>query len=189
MAGLLCVEKCGRPRKNGRFCWHCYKRSARETPAQREKRREQGRAADKARQCQKQEYMRDWVSRNPDRMAAYAQRRLAKMTPEKKKAAAEYKRERHSGWTAEHFEAAWQLQSGRCALCGVVMRREGRSSTSVAADHHEPDGVKTPRALLCVLCNRTLGFYEKTQRPNGLRLDAYERYLAAHALARPWPPV
>ncbi len=75
------------------------------------------------------------------------------------------------------FDAAWVSQDGDCKICGCAMCRTGRLPTSVAADHTERGGVKIPRALLCMICNRALGFYERHQRVAGLRLAAYEDYL------------
>lgn len=100
--------------------------------------------------------------------------------PEVKRKQAALKRKLNSGWTDEAFEAAWRAQDGDCAICTCAMARKGRMPTSVCADHTERDGVKIPRALLCNICNRALGLYEKIQRPVGLVLEPYELYLAAH---------
>lgn len=71
------------------------------------------------------------------------------------------RRWRHSGWSAEQFELAWQQQAGCCAICSISMAKVGRSSDSVCADHDHTTS-KT-RALLCRKCNAHLGIFERRQ--------------------------
>lgn len=81
---------------------------------------------------------------------------------------------------------AWQ--HGRCAICPRLME-PGRGRHAECADHFEtvngapvrngsPESIKHPRGLLCSPCNKALGFYESSQRPAGLVIEPYERYLA-----------
>lgn len=79
-------------------------------------------------------------------------------------------RERRTGFSPELVEQLRELQQGRCGICGVEMKVGGRQNHCETADHHEPEGVKTPRGLLCRLCNRDLGVYEKMKR---LGAEAY----------------
>ena len=74
--------------------------------------------------------------------------------------------------------AAMKLaQGGRCAICRVTLT-EGNGASSMQRDHcHD---CNSPRGLLCSSCNFSLGHYEKYQHRNGLILEAYDRYLAAH---------
>lgn len=80
-----------------------------------------------------------------------------------------------SGFTPELVAACLEVQLGHCAICP---RRDPD-----CADHSEATGCKVPRGLLCNWCNLALGFYEKHQRPAGLRIDAYENYLDASPAA------
>lgn len=79
------------------------------------------------------------------------------------------------GFSAELVAALRAASAGACCLCGVVMGR-GRGPKSECADHDH--ATKTPRGLLCRACNSAIGFYEKHQRPAGLRIQQYEAYLA-----------
>lgn len=78
------------------------------------------------------------------------------------------KRMWQNGWPQELFDAAWQEQQGRCAICSCQMFREGRLPNSVCADHDHQTG--RPRKLLCRQCNLQLGVYEKHR-------DRFEAYL------------
>ncbi len=67
------------------------------------------------------------------------------------------------------------LQEGKCAICTRTMGR-GKGAHTECADHCHNS--KEPRGLLCSSCNKSLGIYEKHQRPLGLRWDVYEQYLS-----------
>lgn len=77
----------------------------------------------------------------------------------------------NAGFTESIEQRCLAVQFGRCAIC--------RAPDTSCADHTEVAGVKVPRGMLCNWCNLALGFYEGYQRPAGLRLDAYEKYLDA----------
>ncbi len=81
----------------------------------------------------------NWAARNRDRIRARF-------------------RLRDTGWTAEAFEAAWQRQDGRCAICSVQLVQEWKKPNTVAADHCHRTG-KT-RELLCSACNRAIGLFD-----------------------------
>lgn len=101
-------------------------------------------------------------------------------------------------WTEEDQRAAWReanlrcvrgrngftkalilelraQQEGRCAICRVQLV-PGRTDASECADHCHVS--LRPRGLLCFTCNKSLGHYEKIQRPRGLVLEPYDQYLA-----------
>jgi hypothetical protein len=60
---------------------------------------------------------------------------------------------RKFGVTPEQYEAMWQAQDGRCAIC---MNREGRRRFAVDHDHN----TNVVRALLCSRCNDAIGRFE-----------------------------
>ncbi len=81
-------------------------------------------------------------------------------------------RKYNTGFTDDLFRACLEHQGHRCAICTVPLV-EG----TWQADHHEPEGVKVPRGVLCRSCNLSLGHYEKHQRRNGLVLPPYDEYI------------
>ncbi len=116
------------------------------------------------------------VAFTPEQRKAYRQRedvkakeRLRDATPERRHKAKAGWLLRDTGWTWARREAAWAEQDGRCNICS-------RASEKLNCDHEHSS--KKPRALLCQACNLSLGYYEKWQRPAGLVIEPYERYLA-----------
>lgn len=65
--------------------------------------------------------------------------------------AARYNRLCSTGWTEDRYQRALAEQGGLCAICGT---RE------VLVCDHDHDS-KSPRALLCTLCNTRLGWFER----------------------------
>lgn len=57
------------------------------------------------------------------------------------------------GWTEDDYEAQFEKQHGRCAICGK--RQEGKR---LAADHDHK--TNKARGLLCAKCNVGLGMFE-----------------------------
>lgn len=58
----------------------------------------------------------------------------------------------YSGWTKSRYQTALENQGGKCAICG--------DGGTLARDHcHITD---TPRKLLCIKCNRSLGAFERS---------------------------
>ncbi len=80
----------------------------------------------------------------------------------------ESKRKKRTGWGVEAFQAAWEAQRGRCAICMVPMRKDKKAHNSVMADHCH--AAKATRALLCSGCNRGLGCFHDD--PEALRRAA-----------------
>lgn len=62
---------------------------------------------------------------------------------------------RRWGLTIEQYDAMLDAQGGVCAICGTHNQNKRR----FAVDHDHSIG--TIRGLLCVLCNTSLGMYEK----------------------------
>lgn len=81
------------------------------------------------------------------------------------------KRRWYSGWTQEQFDAAWEVQGGRCSICQALMRREGTNADSVCADHDHETGQR--RDLLCRRCNAHLGIYEKHKNVFGVYIEKH----------------
>lgn len=75
-------------------------------------------------------------------------------------------------------------QRGQCAICSVPMVAVRHKLNSENWDHCHKSG--QPRGLLCSACNTSLGVYEKSQRPAGLRLLAYEAYLISPPVSILW---
>lgn len=64
------------------------------------------------------------------------------------------------GWSPERFDKAWQDQNGKCAICEVALNRDiGVNKMSACADHDHT--TLEPRGILCNVCNRQLGSFEK----------------------------
>lgn len=94
-------------------------------------------------------------------------------TPAGKAANARARRKHLTGWTDDLTEAALAAQDGLCAICSREMGED------MCRDHEHVRPPK-PRALLCRACNISLGYYETWQKPAGLQLEPYERYIARY---------
>ncbi len=93
------------------------------------------------------------------------------------KAAARWARiKRETGFTRELFDSAMGAQGAKCAICPRALE----SLSETCCDHEHGTSPAKPRALLCRACNLSLGYYETWQRPAGLVIEPYERYLAQH---------
>jgi hypothetical protein len=79
---------------------------------------------------------------------------------------------RNSGgslFTIIDFDYAYQVQQGRCKICGVHQSDHGRA---LAVDHNHKTGFF--RSLLCVSCNTKVAVIESDVYPKALE------YLKAH---------
>ncbi len=87
---------------------------------------------------------------------------------------------RRFGLTPIDYDAMLVAQCGLCAICGEPERtiRHGKV-VALAVDHDHATG--TVRGLLCVRCNRMLGFMER----NELLLTNARDYLGWAAAGRP----
>jgi len=89
-------------------------------------------------------------------------RQCLRNTPERKASSKAYadkysRRDRlkhHYGITPDEWDAMFKAQDGKCALCG----EPPRGKTNLCVDHDHTTG--QVRALLCVPCNRALGYFE-----------------------------
>lgn len=62
---------------------------------------------------------------------------------------------RNFGITLEQYNTLLEQQKGKCAICGKMEWR------ALAVDHNHDDG--RVRGLLCSVCNKNLGVYEKNK--------------------------
>ncbi|MEY4507960.1 MAG: Citrobacter phage [Pseudomonadota bacterium] len=84
------------------------------------------------------------------------------------------RRRTRMGCTPEMADKLRELQHGRCAICPASLVPNTKQEH---LDHDHGSGLV--RGFLCNICNITLGMYERRQRPAGLRLEPYEKYLAS----------
>jgi hypothetical protein len=144
-------------------------------------------------------YQKAWRAANPEKGAAYreanrerlreANRRYYRKNKEKvsarilacRRANPEVARAANRRWSTgfcgQLVGALRKFQAGACAICAVHLNVEKRlSRQGECADHCHATG--QPRGLICQACNTALGLYEKHQRPAGLVIEPYEKYLA-----------
>ncbi len=103
--------------------------------------------------------------------------RWHKSTPKGRQKNREANRKCLTGWSADDVSRVWTEQSGACAICTRPMLPSGQQAESMAVDHCHT--TKRPRGLLCSICNRSLGNYEKHQRAT-IVIDVYEVYLSKY---------
>jgi hypothetical protein len=110
------------------------------------------------------DYMRQWRDENAKVVAAYSKAYAVqyRQKPEVRQTLWERNLWKNYKMTPGEFNALWEKQNGRCAICAVNMSPRGRSTDSVAVDHHHGSGAV--RGLLCQACNRGLGlFYDNPE--------------------------
>jgi hypothetical protein len=109
---------------------------------------------------------------------AEARARAAKRRP---RAAAQASRKCRSGFTEELVQVCLAAQKRACRICSVPLTLAAKSLARMHCDHCHVSG--KPRGLLCAACNSALGYYERSQRPAGLRIAQYEMYLHAPTIS------
>lgn len=95
-------------------------------------------------------------------------------------------RAQRTGVSVDHILRCRRKQGGKCGICPATMEADSNHGHSECIDHCHTTG--EARGLLCRACNLALGLYEKSQRPAGLRIEAYETYLDRPPFRRPLPP-
>ena len=94
-----------------------------------------------------------WLKNNPEKAKEMRRRQKLKA---------------HFGITPEEYTRIFQLQNGRCAICG---RHQIDLNKTLSVDHcHETGKV---RGLLCMQCNLKLGHYEKSKH----LISAFNTYI------------
>lgn len=112
-------------------------------------------------------YLREWRANNPDRLKEHARARRANPEYQNKHRIESRKyyeknpdayRERNLrqnfGITLDEYREMEAAQDGKCAVCG----EKCKSGRSLAVDHNHETG--EIRALLCMNCNRAIGWMQ-----------------------------
>ena len=63
-----------------------------------------------------------------------------------------------------HYNATWEKQEGRCAICGALFFRGVKPYPNADHHHRDPDGRGPFRGILCggkTRCNFRLGLFER----------------------------
>jgi hypothetical protein len=63
------------------------------------------------------------------------------------------------GLSLLQLETMWEEQEGKCKLCLIPLEWAGKGKNKMCIDHDHKTG--RVRGLLCDVCNRGLGFYER----------------------------
>ena len=114
---------------------------------------------------------------DPDKWRRQCAESRARSAARRPRASAEASRKCRSGFTEDLVRLCLAAQKKRCAICKIFLTLESKSLARMHCDHCHAS--KRPRGLLCVACNAGLGYYERGQRPAGLRIAQYEAYLLA----------
>lgn len=101
-------------------------------------------------------YDRKWREDNIDR-AEYTRtyNQNYQSNPENQEKQWERKLLRNYSMTPTEFNALWDSQDGRCAVCKVPLEPRGRTKKSAAVDHNHATG--KVRGILCRGCNTGIG--------------------------------
>lgn len=102
-------------------------------------------------------YFDKYNSARKEKLSAYMRKRRVSRTPEEKKRNNDYLREYNTGWSPEEYQAAFEAQGGRCAICGT---HQSETGLALHADHRHTTGQK--RGLLCNRCNPALGAFSES---------------------------
>ena len=69
-----------------------------------------------------------------------------------------YAMKKHYGMTEDDFNALYESQGGKCAICGKPLNKVGGARDQVAHIDHDHETGKV-RGILCRLCNIGLGSF------------------------------
>lgn len=88
---------------------------------------------------------------------------------------------RRYGLTTESYDAMFDAQNGKCAICGQheQVSRAGKA-IKLAVDHDHVTG--KVRALLCGHCNRTIGLLQENQETLTKMAEYLRLHSASHKL-------
>lgn len=107
---------------------------------------------------------RDYYQKNKERILARIQERRTE-NPEKFR---NWTLMRKYGITVEEYDRIYELQGGRCAICGT---HQSELKKSLAVDHNHNTG--EVRGLLCDNCNKGIGCLQDSTEV----LDSASAYL------------
>lgn len=102
-------------------------------------------------------YQKEWKAKNREAIKAYNKPYQDKyrMRTEVQQATRVRHLKKYYKMTPTEFNALWELQDGKCAICESKMKPMGRAKDAVAIDHnHQTNQV---RGLLCRGCNHGIG--------------------------------
>ena len=170
-------------------CAACRRESARKYyAANPEKERERDRKRHAADPAKRRESTRKWRAANPEKVRESSRKRReanpgvgsenAKKwrvaNPERARESMRVaNRKRNTGWTPEHESHAWEVQGGKCGLCGISLP----SMQKATADHDHENGFA--RALLCKKCNLAEGMVKKSPEIVA-QLEEYREFYRRH---------
>ena len=102
------------------------------------------------------EYQQAWREKNADHVKAYNAEYMPEYYNREGSAKSRWKRNLKAyNLTPADFNAMWDCQGGRCAICQYVMKPRGRTKDAAAVDHNHETG--EVRGLLCRGCNHGIG--------------------------------
>lgn len=99
---------------------------------------------------------RAWVAENRDKVSAYNVAYMSDYVKTEAYANSTHRsRMKRYQITDADFNAMWEAQDGRCAICQVKLQPRGRSKHSAAIDHNHK--TREVRGVLCRGCNHGIG--------------------------------
>lgn len=103
---------------------------------------------------------RQWMEANAESQRVYNQAYQAEYQSkaENQFATWVHNLRRNYRMTPAQFNAMWEKQKGKCAICEISMAPRGRSSDAACVDHNHK--TKEVRGLLCRTCNHGLGHFK-----------------------------
>lgn len=102
-------------------------------------------------------YQKKWREENADSVKAYNQVYQPAYQSKTENQFATWMRSlrRNYRMTPDQFNALWESQDGKCAICHVAMLPRGRNPNAACVDHNHE--TKEVRGLLCRACNHGIG--------------------------------
>lgn len=100
-------------------------------------------------------YQKEWRNKNKKAVAEYQKEYSKKYRKDNKFRLWKKNLYKNYNLTIDEFNELWQLQEGKCAICGLLMNPKGRKKNSLCVDHNHKTG--EVRGLLCRGCNHAIG--------------------------------